>query len=94
MSGNNKGLSKYQYGCIKGKFTVDAIGHIRAKNKIEEGMCVMAVRLDIKNAFNSLEWVEINRAIKNKGLPVYIREIMKDYLKDRSIVWEGKHGVK
>lgn len=96
MSENNKGLSKYQYGFVRGRSTVDAIRHVKewTEGKMEEGRHVMAISLDIRNAFNSLEWSEINRAIRNKGFREYIKEIIKDYLRDRSIVWEGKNGRK
>lgn len=96
MSGSRNGLSKYQYGFVKGKSTVDAIRHVKewTEGKIAEGRLAMAVSLDIKNAFNSIEWMEINRAMKKKGFPRYLGQIIKEYLRDRSIVWIGKDGKK
>lgn len=75
---------------------MDAVGHIKewTEGKMGEGRFVMAVSLNVKNAFNSIEWMEINRAIKKKGFPRYLREIIKDYLRDRSIVWIGNDGRK
>lgn len=96
MSENRKGLSRYQYGFVRGKSMVDTIGHVSewTERKMEEGRYAVAISLDIRNALHSIEWLEINKAIKPKGLPAYLREIIKDYLRDRNIVWVGKNGRK
>lgn len=69
MSEGGKGLSKYQYGFVKGKSTMDAIGHVKewTEGRVEEGRCVLAISLDIKNAFNSIEWLEINSDKKERS---------------------------
>lgn len=46
---------------------------------------VVAVGLDIKNAFNALPWSAIRKALRKKGFPEYIKRIIGDYLSNRSI---------
>lgn len=100
MRESGKGLSKNQYGFIAGRPTTDAI--MRIKQLIEEkqgkGQEVVAVSLDIKNAFNSIEWGEINNVLKREKYPEYLRKIINNYLSNREIVWVGedkkKHKMK
>lgn len=94
-SGGEK-LSKNQYGFRKGKSTIEAIMRFReiVTEKQKKGLEVLAISLDIKNAFNSIEWGEIQRAIKRKGFPGYIQNIIGGYLSDRRIVWIGNDGGK
>lgn len=95
MRGRQGKLSKDQFGFVVGRSTIDAIERVKAitMGHIGKGMQVMAVSLDIRNAFNSLEWTEI-RAMEKKRFPIYLRKIIANYLNDRSIVWIGKDAVK
>lgn len=45
----------------------------------------MAVCVDIKNAFNTIPWTEIMRAVENARLPPDILRILRSYLKDRRV---------
>jgi len=59
-------LSDEQYGFRRGRSTCDAL--MRVKNHIQEAMnnnhVVLAVGLDVANAFNSVSWSSISRALR------------------------------
>lgn len=71
---------------------------MRVRNIIEEklkkGLEVVAISPDIKNAFNSLEWGEINYTLRRGKFPFYLRNIIYSYLNERKITWIGKDGKK
>lgn len=94
MTDGGEVLSTNQYEFRTGRSTIDAIIKVREtiENKLNKDLEVVAVSLDIKNAFNSIEWGEIKRAVKRKKLPVYIQKIIGDYLAHRRIVWIGGDG--
>lgn len=59
-------LSGNQYGFRIGRSTIDTIMKVRdiIESKLNKGLEVVAVSLDIKNAFNSIEWGVIRKAIE------------------------------
>lgn len=71
MKESGENLSDYQYGFIKGRSTIDAVLKVReiVDNKLNKELEVIAVSLDIRNAFNTIKWGEIKNAIKRKKLP-------------------------
>ncbi|XP_011860276.1 PREDICTED: uncharacterized protein LOC105557606 [Vollenhovia emeryi] len=93
----DKGYANYsenQFGFRKARSTTDAIlavkETIQAANR--RGKKVMAVSLDIKNAFNSVLWKAIKDMLKRKKIPKYIRRIIRAYLSDRSITYTDNQG--
>jgi len=76
-----------QFAFREGYSTVDAldtvVNHIR--RKIDQKKVVLAVSLDIKNAFNSLSWSAIRWALKRKKYPEYLRRVLDWYLFDRYV---------
>ncbi|KAJ0169237.1 hypothetical protein K1T71_015267 [Dendrolimus kikuchii] len=50
---------------------------------------VLAVSLDIKNAFNSLPHETIRVGLLSHGVPPYLTRLLEDYLQDQYILWEG-----
>lgn len=81
------GLANNQHGFRKGRSTIDAL--MRVKNAVretrEEGGVVVAVSLDVTNAFNAVPWKGIMRALERKGFPSYLRRILCGYLSRRRI---------
>ena len=51
-----------------------------------EGRMALAMSLDIVNAFNSLPWTRIHQALRRHEVPMYIRNIIKDYLNNRTVI--------
>ena len=88
-------LSPKQYGFRKGLSTVDAIQELVSRAKAardsrgrQYGFCAI-ISIDVRNAFNSLQWHSIHKALKRKKFPTYIRELLKSYLSQRKIVVQG-----
>jgi len=53
---------------------------------------VIGTSLDVQNAFNSIRWPHIRKALRDKGFPSYIRRIIDNYLSDRSIEYNTYDG--
>ncbi|CAK1599205.1 unnamed protein product [Parnassius mnemosyne] len=56
------------------------------------GGVVLAVSLDIANAFNSMPWSCIREALRYHRVPTYLRRIVGDYLTDRAVIYPGRNG--
>lgn len=88
-------LADVQYGFRTRRSTVHAI--LRVKALVEEtvsgGGVVIAVSLDISNAFNSLPWRVIREALRYHRVPTYLRRTLEAYLCDRSVVYPTQSGV-
>lgn len=85
-------LSNSQYGFRPGRSTEDALHQFRNIQALEEGKYVMAIFLDISNAFNTLWWPAIIMAVKKIGVAKRVVDILKDYLSNRLVVFRTKSG--
>lgn len=93
------GLSERQYGFRPGKSTLDAIGSVvecveRAQDRrYYPKRIVVLATLDVRNAFNSLRWADIMRALRVKfGTPGYLLRILRSYLDDRELLYDTPTG--
>lgn len=88
-------LADSQFGFREGRSTVDAILRVRSliRTTIDGGGVALAVSIDIANAFNSLPWQCIRDALEYHRVPLYLRRIIADYLRDRHILYRGRYGV-
>lgn len=89
-----EGISKRQFGFLLQKTTVDAIIRIRditIKAKKHLRPCAL-LGLDVSNAFNSLDWKSILRALDRYRLPEYLRNMVRGYLSVRTIWYELRDG--
>lgn len=89
-------IHEEQYGFRRARSTIDAILRVRAfaEDAIKQGRVVIGVALDITNAFNSLPWDRIGRALETHRVPLYLRRIVKSYLMDRSLVFQDSTGMR
>jgi len=71
--------------------TILKLGSV-VSNRINEGGVILAVSLDISNAFNTLPWPIINMALVTKGVPGYLCRVLGDYLRDRSLYYTVRGG--
>lgn len=88
-------LSPNQFGFRRMRSTVDAIVELREFIEFahkEDGV-VIAVAIDITNAFNSLQWADIMTALKVKNFPLYIQKIIDSYLSNRMIMYTDEEGT-
>ncbi|XP_025161759.1 uncharacterized protein LOC112590178 [Harpegnathos saltator] len=58
-----------------------------------DGGVLLAVSLDIRNAFNTLPWPEIGRALVHHGVPAYLRRILSAYFGARDLAFPMEGGV-
>lgn len=81
---------KDQYGFYKGKSAIQAMEKIRiaANESSTKRRFATMIALDVKNAFNSLSWEKIIEELKNRELPKYLIELVKDYFKDRAAFYQ------
>jgi endonuclease/exonuclease/phosphatase family metal-dependent hydrolase len=88
-------LSCCQFGFRRGRSTLDAIAQLR--DRVEEasahGGVLLAVSLDIANAFNTLPWDTIAEALRYHRVPNYLRRVLADYFVDRAICYPTRHEV-
>lgn len=89
------GLSENQYGFRKSRSTCDAILRLLeiTTDATKNGEYAIVVGVDIKNAFNSIPWRVIKRAMIKMGFPPYIRRIVNSYLSSRTVRYVGKGGI-
>lgn len=87
-------FSSYQFGFRTGKFTIDAFLRIRSitEDLLNDDKMVLAISLDITNAFNTVTWEANMKALVKHNIPVYVCYIIKAYLSDRSITFSTNKG--
>lgn len=87
-------LVAQQYGFREGRSTYDALSLITEtiREATEDGEFVVAVGIDIQNAFNSISWSAIRTALCRKQFPEYLRRIIDDYLHQRTIEYVTADG--
>lgn len=83
-------LSSAQFGFREGKSTVDAILSLKIlmEEIIEGGAVTLAISLDVANAFNSIPWRRIVKALKGNKSHHTIYRVLSSYFQDRYIVFE------
>ena len=94
LEGNDR-LSHNQYGFRKKRSTISAVQVVLdaaeeelRKTKYTRQLCLL-VLLDVKNAFNSLSWGVVNKALEEKQVSPYLRNIIGDYLSNRAVIENG-----
>ncbi|KAG7294991.1 hypothetical protein JYU34_022602 [Plutella xylostella] len=85
-------LSENQFGFRRGRSTVHAILRVKtlADEAVRDGDVMIAVSLDISNAFNTLPWPCIKEAFGYHRMPKYLIEIVDSYLSERFITYPGR----
>lgn len=81
-----------QFGFRKQRSTVDAMMAITSSwdRARAGGKHCLLVTLDVKNAFNSLRWNSIRRAVLKSKIQGNLRGIIFDYLQDRNITYRAE----
>lgn len=87
-------LADCQYGFREGRSTIDAIKSVRALSDevVSRGGVVLAVSLDIANAFNTLPFACIEEALRHHTVPPYLLRIIRSYLRGRTVVYADRSG--
>jgi len=61
--------------------------------EVENGGVLMAVSLDITNAFNTLPWRWILGAFEHHGVPQYLTATVRNYFRDRVLAFADRDGT-
>ncbi len=77
------GLSSKQYGFRKGKSTEDAVCQLVDTVQNCESKYAIGLFLDISGAFDNLWWPSIMAALKKRGCPPNICNLVSNYLSER-----------
>jgi len=95
LRGTSAFINGMQFGFREGYSTIDALDMVTnyIRDKVADGKIVVAVSLDIKNAFNSLAWNSIRWALQRHGYPEYLRRIVDGYLYNRLIEYPVRSGA-
>lgn len=93
-------LSEEQYGFRRGRSTLMAIDRVmkvaeeERRKSLKTRGAVLVVLLDISNAFNSMPWDVIRKALLEKEISPYLRRVIDSYLSERVITWGDKGSEK
>jgi len=84
-----------QFGFRRGRSTCDALMTVKShvQSALRDNLVALAVGLDIANAFNSLPWGTVDKALRwRKHFPLYLCRIINAYLLDRWIEYTDIDG--
>ncbi|XP_076764858.1 uncharacterized protein LOC143431806 [Xylocopa sonorina] len=86
------GIHRNQYGFKKYNSTIDAVRTIQeiTKQARKMGQWCALMTVDIKNAFNTIKWRNILIALRKHKISKYLRDVIPNYLSNRSIKYYGK----
>ena len=84
-----------QYGFRPGRSTVGAFQRLRSlvDRAVSWGRVVLAVSIDISNAFNTLPWERIREGLRAKGVPPYLVRVVGAYLGERTVTCRNRDGA-
>lgn len=87
-------LSDMQFGFREGRSTGDALKVLKKKMRGARSgkrFCVV-VSFDVRNAFNTIRWGSILHALKKVGLSDYLRDVVREYGNERTLLYHGAGG--
>lgn len=89
--GEEEAFHEAQYGFRKGRSTIQAIKELKdiAVTSTKKQRYAAMIALDIKNAFNTLEWMSIGRELTRRRISKYLIKILDDYFKEREIKYKA-----
>lgn len=92
-----KGIAPRQFGFRKGRSTIHAMNEMEKiiRQGEDKGLTTIIISIDIKNAFNSLNWGAIADALLRNSFPGYLSGMVLNYLEGRRIsftVRDGRRG--
>lgn len=93
------GLSDKQYGFRNKRSTINAIEDVIAsvqsaqRRRHSTKHIVLLATFDIRNAFNSLRWVDVMKALRTRfNVPNYLVKMLQSYLSDRELIYDTNDG--
>ena len=94
LSRSVPGLHDSQFVFRRGRSTAEAVARVRSlvDGAERRGYVALAVSLGVVNAFNSIPWDRIHRALEFHRAPAYLRGVVRAFLWDRSISYTARGG--
>lgn len=91
--GEEKAFHDSQYGFRKGRSTTQAIQELKdiAIESSKKQRYAALLALDIKNAFNSLDWGSIKQELTKRGISKYLIKIFDDYFSEREVIYKNSN---
>lgn len=93
------GLSDRQHGFRPGRSTLGAIQDVVSTvERAQKGnhyskSIVLLVTLDVRNAFNSVRWIDIIETLQTRyKIPKQLLKVVSSYLKDRELLYDTSDG--
>lgn len=88
-------LSESQYGFRQGRSTLLAIKRVMDTWDLvkRKGKHCMIVTLDVKNAFGRISRAHLIKSIKERNLPCWLADLLRDYLLDRTVTYATRDGT-
>lgn len=88
-------LSPDQYGFRRGRFTINAILRVRSRTEeiLNNDGVALVISFDITNAFNTLPWCKVGKALHRYGVPPYLINIIRGYFKDRTFSYRNRDEI-
>lgn len=83
-----------QYGFTKRSSMMDALEKLRELTELAsiKQKYKALVTVDVQNAFNNVQWIEILKALKARKVPAYLRRMLVDYFVHRKIRYLSAEG--
>lgn len=77
-----------QYGFREHRSTIDLLTDLTNKIKlnIQQFKYTQLISFDIKGAFDSINWQILIQELKSQNLPLYLTQILMDYLNNRTVI--------
>ncbi|XP_045473917.1 uncharacterized protein LOC123680183 [Harmonia axyridis] len=79
----NRAISPNQHGFVKKRSTLTAMLRVQDIVRKTNSKWMVAVTIDVKNAFNTVRWHHIVDKLKEIGCSEYLVETIEDYFRDR-----------
>jgi hypothetical protein len=94
MTERAPGWHDSQFGFRRGRSTVNAVKRVRTTTEamVSRKGVALAISLDVTNAFNTIPWDGIIKALERFRVPLYLVRLIRSYLKDRWIAYTGRNG--
>lgn len=89
-------LSDAQYGFRRGRSTLGALSAViqtaigERQRNLRTRKYVLLILLDVKNAFNSMNWKAAMDVMARRGISPYLRRIVGSYFSDRKLLAGGQ----
>lgn len=97
MIEEKEALLEAQHGFRKQRSTLAAmdnvleVGRNEMKRKLRTGNFVLLILMDVRNAFNRMNWGKFMAVLEKKGISTYLHRVVSSYLEKRGLEADGRN---